>query len=58
MRSSNRQLVLQTPVTKADLELQDPTMTPHIHPLTHRHHDLYTHEPLSLNLDADLDALL
>jgi hypothetical protein len=33
-------------------------MTPHIHTLTHRHHDLYTHKSLSLNLDADLDALL
>ena len=33
-------------------------MTPHIHTLTHRHHDLYTHESLSLNLDTDLDTLL
>lgn len=33
-------------------------MTPHINTLTHRHHDLYTHEPLSFNLDTDLDTLL
>jgi hypothetical protein len=33
-------------------------MTPHIHPLTHRHHDLNTHESLSFNLDTDLDTLL
>jgi hypothetical protein len=33
-------------------------MTPHIHPFTHRHHDLNTHESLPLNLDTDLDTLL
>jgi hypothetical protein len=33
-------------------------MTPHIHTLTHRHHDLNTHESLSFNLDTDLDTLL
>ena len=33
-------------------------MTTHIHTFTNRHHDLYTHEPLSFNLDADLDTLL
>jgi hypothetical protein len=52
------QLTWKTSISKADLKFQDPTMTPHIHPLTHRHHDLNTHESLSFNLDTDLDTLL
>ena len=42
----------------ADFELEDPTMTTHIHTFTNRHHDLYTHEALSFNLNTDLDRLL
>ena len=49
---------MQNALMKADLELKNPTMTPHIHPLAYRHHDLYTHEPLPFNLDTDLNTLL